>query len=350
MKKRLIICCDGTWNHPEDPSPTNVVRTARAIKPKGTDKTTGKRIPQIVFYDWGVGTGNLGEKLAGGALGKGLEKNVQDAYRFIVHNYVKGDQLFVYGFSRGAFTARSLGGMIRNCGILTRNKAHLIPDGFKMYKSKVHPDDKKAKRFRAAHAHHNELQDESPEVFFMGVWDTVGALGIPLRFLRRLNRKKHDFHDKKLSGIIKFGYHAMAIDEKRGDFEPVPWTTAPKPGQTVEQIWFPGVHTDVGGGYDESGLGNGGLRWMMTKSRDAGLGLDWTYLNSFQPNPLGKLHKSRKGMYKLKTKMVRTIFAYNKVPAGKALHTSVKKRYKEMKPKYRPENLVEFLKDNGVSW
>jgi uncharacterized protein (DUF2235 family) len=240
--------------------------------------------------------------------------------------------------------------MIRNCGIITRNKAHLIPRAFRMYKSAAGPDCATAVRFRDDNSHHKASAGEKPEIFFMGVWDTVGALGIPLLFLKRMNNKKHKFHDAELSGIIKHGYHAMAIDEKRGDFAPVPWSNPPKEGQIVEQIWFPGVHTDVGGGYAEPGLGNGGLHWIMRKSKGAGLDLDWKYLNTFKANPLGKLHRSRKGLYLFKHKKVRKIFAYNNASPAKALHTSVKKRYQEMKPKYRPNNLVRFLADNNVNW
>jgi hypothetical protein len=183
MKKRIVICCDGTWNHPEDKTPTNVVKIARSILPEGTNRATRKSIPQIVFYDWGIGTGNLGEKLAGGAFGKGLDKNIQDAYRFIVHNYVKGDELFLFGFSRGAYTVRSLGGLIRNCGIITSNKADLIPRCYTIYRSSAGPDCNTARNFRNDNAHHKDSAGEKPEIAFMGVWDTVGALGIPLRLL-----------------------------------------------------------------------------------------------------------------------------------------------------------------------
>jgi uncharacterized protein (DUF2235 family) len=348
MKKRIVICCDGTWNTPEDPTPTNVVLAARSVLPAGKDLDTGETIPQIVFYDWGVGTGNLGERLAGGALGKGLNKNIQDAYRFIVHNYEKDDDLFVFGFSRGAYTARSLGGMIRNCGILKRVNAGKIPRAFRMYKSNAGPDCNTAVRFRNENAHHRDSSNERVSITFMGVWDTVGALGIPLKIFEELKERKYRFHDEELSSITKNAYHALAIDEKRRDFEPVLWSNLPKEGQKVGQIWFPGVHTDVGGGYEERGLGNGSLQWMMRKARTAGLNCSAAYLNRFEPDALDVVHKSRKGFYRFKRRLHRTIVQYNAPKPESALHGSVKERYRSFD--YEPPKLVKYLEDNGIRW
>ncbi len=347
--KRIVICCDGTWNTPEAKHPTNVVTIARAVLPEGQVAATGEPITQVVFYDWGVGTGNIGEKISGGALGEGLDKNIQDAYRFIVHNYVKGDELFLFGFSRGSYTARSLGGMIRNCGILTRDKAHLIPRAFSMYRSSAGPDCNTAVTFRNNHAHHKDARGERPTITFIGVWDTVGALGIPLRFLDNLNEKKYKFHDTKLSSITKNAFHAVAIDEKRGDFEPVLWSTLPKPGQSVSQVWFPGVHSDVGGSYAEQGLANGALHWMADQARAQGLGLNRQYLAAFAENPLDKLHRSKKGVYHFKSWAHRTITPYNVVNPEDTLHPSVKKRYQGMDD-YRPPKLEEFLRQNNIQW
>lgn len=347
--KRIVICCDGTWNTPEDKTPTNVITLTRAIAPQGKVTGTGIDITQVVFYDWGVGTGNLGEKISGGAFGAGLDKNVQDAYRFIVHNYVKGDELFIFGFSRGAYTARSLGGLIRNCGILTRDKAHLIPRAYTIYRSNAGPDVPTAVSFRNQYAHHKDSQGERPAIIFMGVWDTVGALGIPLVFLKGLNEKKYQFHDTELSSITKNSYHALAIDERRGDFKPVLWTNLPKQGQHVEQLWFCGVHSDVGGGYEETGLSNCALHWMADKAMGHGLGLNKQYLTEFKPNPLGKLHRSKKGAYNFKITKRREIVPYNAEKAAEALHPSVKKRYQGDK-NYRPPKLEEYLTANSINW
>ena len=128
-KKRIIICSDGTWNDPEDENPTNVLRIARAVKPIGSEG-----VKQVVFYDWGVGSYYANAR--GGTAGLGMMKNIQDGYRFIVQNYNPGDELFLFGFSRGAYTIRSLAGMLNNCGILKRTNAHQIPDAFKFYKKR----------------------------------------------------------------------------------------------------------------------------------------------------------------------------------------------------------------------
>jgi uncharacterized protein (DUF2235 family) len=347
--KRIVICADGTWNTPEDKDPTNVITLTRALAPEGIVAATGAPITQVVFYDWGVGTGNLGDKISGGALGKGLDKNIQDAYRFIVHNYEKGDELFFFGFSRGAYTVRSLGGLIRNCGILTRDKAHLIQRAYTMYRSKAGPDVPTAVNFRNQYAHHKDAQGERPTITFMGVWDTVGALGIPLRFLDVLNKKMYQFHDTELSSVTKNSYHALAIDEKRGDFQPVLWSNPPKPGQHVEQIWFCGVHSDVGGGYQEQGLANCTLHWMAEKAENHGLGLNEQYMAGLVPNPLDKLHRSKKGVYRLKSMRRRAIEPYNATSAEDAIHPSVKKRYQGIAD-YRPPKLVEYLTANHINW
>ena len=122
QQKRLIVLCDGTWNNPEQKSVTNVVKMARAIL--AVDR---QGLHQVVFYDWGGGSEELDDRLSGGIAGLGLDKNIQDVYRFLVHNYAKGDEIFLFGFSRGAYTARSAAGLIRNAGILKKQYAKLIP-------------------------------------------------------------------------------------------------------------------------------------------------------------------------------------------------------------------------------
>ena len=148
MPKRIIICADGTWNRPEkDPKkdfPTNVLRLTRGIKPVADDK-----IPQQVFYDWGIGS--YYDKVSGGITGKGLHKNIMDDYRYIVQNYSPGDELFLFGFSRGAYTIRCLCGLINNCGIIQRPDAALIQKAFSHYKRNGRayaPEEEKSIEFR----------------------------------------------------------------------------------------------------------------------------------------------------------------------------------------------------------
>ncbi|MGI9220132.1 MAG: DUF2235 domain-containing protein, partial [Woeseiaceae bacterium] len=183
--KRIAIFADGTWNSPEKGGATNVLRMARAVKPVvGHSK-------QVAFYDWGVGTDR--KRLTGGISGVGIDKNIMDCYRFIVHNYNPGDQLFFFGFSRGAYTARSLAGFIRNCGLLQREHADRIPDAFRLYRKRTRssaPNEPEAVRFRRKYA----VADITP-IEFVGAWDTVGALGIPVPFWGTLNDRKFLFHD-----------------------------------------------------------------------------------------------------------------------------------------------------------
>ena len=173
MKKRIVICADGTWNRTEKDLvkdfPTNILKLARAIKPVDTED-----VPQQVFYDRGVGS--YYDPVVGSATGKGLHKNIMDDYRYIVQNYAPGDEIYLFGFSRGAYTVRCLCGLINNCGILKRPNAALIQRAFDHYKkpSKAYaPRGEKSVSFRKQYAH------PSREVNFVGVWDTVGAMGIP---------------------------------------------------------------------------------------------------------------------------------------------------------------------------
>ncbi len=324
--KRLIVCCDGTWNTPELKDVTNVVNFARAIKPTGT-----RGVPQVVFYDWGVGTDKGVDKWTGGALGKGIDKNIQDAYRFLVHNYDPGDELFFFGFSRGAYTARSLVGLIRNAGLLTKTHAHLIPDAYAMYRSRAKPDAKSARKFRRIRCH-----AAMADVKFLGVWDTVGALGIPVEILRRFNDKKYRFHDTRISGIVMHAYHALAIDEKRAPFRPTIWKT--KPGRKhTEQAWFAGVHCDVGGSYPDTGLSYKALVWMVQKAAACGLSVDKRYMRSLKlKNSPEKLHDSYTWPL---PKYIRQIGRTN---ADESVHPSALAR-RRVRKGYRPKNLEAFL-------
>ena len=336
VNKRLVICCDGTWNGPEQHHVTNVVRTARAVRPADDGG-----VPQIVFYDWGIGS--YSGKLAGGLLGAGIDKNIQDAYRFLVHNYLPGDEIFLFGFSRGAYTARSLVGFIRNAGLLRKIDAELIPKAYGFYRRPAQPDAPSAVRFRNAHS--REIR-----IAFIGVWDTVGALGIPSQIVKQMGgNRRYAFHDASLSGIIDQACHAVAIDEQRVDFEPALWERLPKPGQVIEQRWFAGVHGDVGGGNSDSGLSDTALEWIWTQAESRGLALDKDYWQKVvRPNPLGKLHRSWSGMYRVKGRRRRPI---GKLPPElESIHPSVRQRWDGVAD-YRPANLAVYLDQRGdLAW
>lgn len=346
--KRLVLCCDGTWNSADQasdgvPCPTNVVKLAYRIA-----KKTASGVPQIVYYDEGVGTGNSLDRFSGGALGRGLEDNIHEAFRFLVANYEPGDELYLFGFSRGAFTARSIAGMIRKCGILSRKSVRRYTDALALYHDDAHPDDEKPQEFRRKHC---VCEGAAIKIKMIGVWDTVGALGIPLRGLRWITRKKYQFHDTDLSAHVQHAYHALAIDERRAPFEPTLWQYKPKADQTVEQVWFCGAHSDVGGGYETSGLSDIALEWMLDKAQGVGLELD-SAANASYPlsgNPLGELHNSKKGLYRVTVGIDRPIglSPKDRTPdPTQSLHPSVLTRW-DNDEKYRPPALAEYFERTG---
>src|SRR5262245_5298901 len=335
--KRLVVCLDGTWNRADQPTPTNVVMSVvRAAKRDG-------ETVQIGYYDQGVGTGNVLDRLLGGAFGDGLDANINDAYRFLIGNYELGDELFLFGFSRGAYTARSLAGMIRKCGILKRSSAREYRAAVELYRNAEHPDDPGPTAFREQHS----VAGVGPlDIRFIGVWDTVGALGIPFRALRKQTRQRYQFHDTELSGSVKFAYHALAVDEHRGSFAPTLWLYKPKPGQTIEQVWFCGSHSDVGGGYDERGLSDIALTWMLKKAHATGLELDRDAMAAYplHPDARAGVHNSKTGLFLLMQGLDRSIgLAAEGLDPTQSLHESVRERW-DTDPTYRPPSLAAYFK------
>ncbi len=262
--KRLVICCDGTWNEPDqsvdgnaadETEPTNVLKVVRGLAP-----VDGNQVPQVVFYDTGVGTQGAADKYIGGGLGSGLSANIRQAYRFIANNYHEGDELFLFGFSRGAYTVRSLAGFIGVAGLLQKENLRLLPEAYALYRlpSDKRPGSMVEQRLEAV----GEPSRKPLPIRFIGVWDTVGALGAPTPLLGRLTRKRLSFHNTQLGREVKHAYQALAVDERRRPFQPVLWTGAPVEGQTIEQAWFAGAHSNIGGGYRNSGLSNIALFWL----------------------------------------------------------------------------------------
>lgn len=330
MPKNIVICCDGTWNTKDQAHPTNVSRLHAAVK-RATDSS------QAVTYIPGVGTdNNLLDKLFGGAFGHGLVDNIKGAYGFLVEKYQPGDDVFLFGFSRGAYTARSVAGLIRNCGVLKREHDDLTQQAFDMYRSRDnHPNSDAAREFRQTNSH-------EVAVHFIGVWDTVGALGIPLRGLNLLTQRKHRFHDVKLSSSVENAYQALAIDERRWSFKPAVWENRADvtADQNVEQAWFAGVHTDVGGGQAVAGLSDLALRWMLEKAEAAGLEYDHAYIDGISnPDPLSELHESRSGFYKYLFPHTRPIDGDR---AGETVNEAPIER-NEKDPSYEPANLRKWL-------
>ena len=228
----VIVCCDGTWNTEDQstngvPVPTNVVRLFNALA-----EVDGAGVAQKRYYHPGVGTeGSLIDRIKGGAAGVGLDKNIMGAYRWLCGKYVGGDKIALFGFSRGAFTARSLAGMIGACGLLDLTGV----------------DDKEAwERVQTAYAKGYRVKPEERgdwagadwrflveapgPIHFIGVWDTVGALGVPdnLALLNMLDSpSKYAFHDTRLGANVRHARHAVALDERRETFTPTLWIDPP---------------------------------------------------------------------------------------------------------------------------
>jgi uncharacterized protein (DUF2235 family) len=348
--KRIAICCDGTWNKADQEYPTNVAKITSSIADYGNGAL------QRVFYDNGVGTGGPVNKVLGGVLGLGLAANVWDAYRFLVDNYESGDELYFFGFSRGAYTARSTVGMIRKCGILRRDQADHLNEAYRLYKnSKIHPDDCFAKNFRRDHSvlHEREPADATP-VKFIGVWDTVGALGVPVNLISRFTAKYYQFHDVALSRSVENAYQALAIDEKRRDYKATLWEQHPNAtNQKLEQRWFAGVHRNVGGGTPDSRQPDRTFRWIQQKAAACGLAFDqqWIAAN-IKDDEVGPLEESRTGVFLLRALFWRPIG--KGVPPGEAIYLGgrshedvdpavIKRNLKD--PSYRPLNLVFYYRE-----
>jgi len=302
MMKRLVFCFDGSWNRIDAPHPTNVLFTAESVLPLAGETA------QLIYYDEGVGT-EQGEKFRGGMFGRGIEKNLNDAYRFLVFNHTPGDEIYIFGFSRGAFTARSFAGLIANSGILARSRVGFVNQMMQSYRSRPNPVTAEFRlammRYRAENCPDvciSEAEDEwraaqpdgkyrkgqSPllSIRYVGIWDTVGALGVPGYVLgASLANREYQFHDCDLSPFIQSARHAVSIDERKQDFSPTLWENLPElnrargskpdvPDAPYQQVWFPGNHGSTGGGGDVRGLADQALEWIWEGARAAGLRFD----------------------------------------------------------------------------
>jgi uncharacterized protein (DUF2235 family) len=265
MAKRIVFCADGTWQDPVNN--TNVYRLYKALTVASD---------QVTFYDDGVGADATGlDRILDGAFGQGILQKIQDGYTKIAHVYDPGDEIFLFGFSRGAYTARSLAGMIAACGVPTGTFGdNCVTQAFAAYRDPVN---------RASILAGLKACGLGPATIRMvGVWDTVGSLGIPAIF-GEVDYAKYGFLDTSLHPDIKNAYQCLALDEKRVQFPATLWVGDPAPGQTVEQVWFSGCHGDVGGGTAQGGAVDAGTRlcditlgWMLSKAQQLGVTFDPT--------------------------------------------------------------------------
>jgi uncharacterized protein (DUF2235 family) len=274
--KRIVLGFDGTWNKPADDAipaservETNVVRFINSVGERGPDGTE-----QVTWYDEGVGN-DWYDRVAGGAFGAGLEANIIEGYKHLASVYEDDDEVYILGFSRGAYTARSLVGMIRNCGLIHKSHAPVkTAIAYGIYRTKSdEPDSLTARLFRSSFSRPIRIK-------FVGVWDTVGALGIPFGFADDFNTQFYSFHDTGLSSIVDNAFHAVAIDEHRKNYDACLWDPAElRPGQRIEQRWFAGAHSDVGGGYPDRRLSDITLWWMQDQASSTGLGVTPTAIS-----------------------------------------------------------------------
>ena len=337
MSKKIVLCADGTWNTPHGPSALPNDTNVRKLYELVADDPS-----QLKYYDSGVGTdGSAFEHFFGGSMGAGLFQKVQDGYEFLSFVWDPGDEIYIFGFSRGAYTARSLGGMIALFGVPNKNLDNqTVKRIFDGYRLSDH-----TQRLAAKAELNTQYGLADVNIRMVGVWDTVGALGIPGHLFNEFDQDKYGFLDTTLSPCVEKAFHAISIDERRASFPPTFWSnpdgTYRENDSQVQQVWFPGVHCDVGGSYTETQLSNITLRWMVDNAKSCGLAFDEVALEAclgpkpFKPN--GPAHDEWKiipwGMPK-----------HRAVPSTAVLSNTVKLRIESV-PTYRPENLANQSAD-----
>jgi hypothetical protein len=397
-KRRLVLFLDGTWNEDADyDQDTNVVRLRDLISRGITDRSrfaqTLEELDQddgavldiearpwgdfdyIFFYERGVGTGPGLDRLSGGALGWGLSTNVRRAYKFISRYYTPGSQIHIFGFSRGAYTARSLVGYLGSAGLLRPECCTVEKEQQAWTYYRTTPNDRLPGLLKTL----EPFTFVQPRVHCLGLFDTVGTLGVPTSNFRRFNRQWYEFHDVGLSPIVKLNLHALAIDERRSQFGASVWrqNMFKISNSVTEQTWFPGVHADVGGGYfmdqqrfasDTRELDDITLDWMLKRIRfhypdfpilDTG----FTAIHSV-PKKQAAQHESRTWKYRLSPPAIRTIgnlrppeligelivsHDRDEAVVGESIHISALNRLGQQVPLagvnrrkyYLPRNLIE---------
>lgn len=382
-RKRIAICMDGTWQQLSQPRPTNINLIARSVSHRDGD------IPQIVIYTPGVGS-TLGalkgrqsgvsafntwlSSTIGGIFGEGLEDAILDTYLRLSFNYEPGDEIYIFGFSRGAFSARSLAALIGKCGIVRRRFAVNADKAFRLYRDPtVTPTSDEAVRFRTEFGKRmgfgeaRQNADFRPPIAYLGIFDTVGQRGLPsmLGPLSDLRNKNYNFHDLNLGSHVQSARHALAIDERRAAFPPTLWENfeelnrearaAGKP-DPYQQRWFAGAHGDIGGG-SRSTLSNFALQWVLEGAEAAGLAVDRTRespltLTLAQDNALSPAATISAPSFARMVLPINWNGPWRKIPAGDAIdrasteatiHTSAAMRtVSKLKKPYAPPPLKPF--------
>ncbi len=344
--KKLVICFDGTWNTKDQEEngiliPTNVVKIYNAVA-----NEDDKGIRQLKYYHPGLGgEGGIVKSITGGAFGAGITRHICSAYHWIASNYEEGDEIFLYGFSRGAFTVRSLAGFLGK-GLLNLDNLQDKESWRRVHKAYSEGYRKKDPLSSDWKENNWKFFNDGAavEVKFLGVWDTVGALGIPddLEILNIFDTKSSwQFHDTKLGKHIKSARHAMAIDEIRSSFTVTRWESEKE--RDIKEVWFPGVHSDVGGGYAQTDLSNGALLWMMQESENSSLKFRKNIKKTIKADPLGVMHDSYKGIFAKMRSRPRSIAAIDKKKNKNLFHSSVFERQKISPIEYFPYHPTTIL-------
>ena len=340
MPKNIVIFSDGTGQEGGKGANTNIYKLFNMIE----DRTQ----QQVSFYDAGLGTG--WRKVSGNVGGAGISKNILECYTFIFENFEAGDQIYLFGFSRGAATVRSLSSFIHYFGVIPKSRPELIGQAYKIYEtSDAEERKKKADAFVARH------HTMWTRIKFLGCYDTVAALGLPIKafsvFMNKIPWMRHSFHNFKLNESVENAYQALAIDDERKTFHPILWDTDKKDYQKIKQVWFCGMHTDVGGGYDEQALSDIPLDWMKKMAVNHGLLIYPKHAISINGDVNGHMHNSRgKGWTKLYPKKQR--FWGSKRSDKPIVHESVLQRTNDVdnkaEPSYRPWILnLEYEVENN---
>lgn len=358
MAKNIVVCSDGTGNSAVKGRGTNVFKIFEAIDLNG-QRFDPALVPQVAIYDDGVGTEDFKPlKIFAGATGYGLSRNVRRLYKELCRIYDPGDRIFLFGFSRGAFTVRTLAGLIMKCGIIdARNLAtaaaleRAVRMAYKAYRRSYRTLAAQLllgppKQDEATHLPSGPFGTEV-RIAFIGVWDTVDAVGLPFHLSDVINTViyRFKFPDRKLCDRVERAYHALSIDDERHSFHPLLWeqTASRHPDQIMEQVWFAGAHSNVGGGYPKQGMSLVALDWMMQKAQAAGLrfiGADRALYRE-HTNVDDKLYDPRSGLgvfYRWKPRDVAAIARENGV--APAIHLSVLERIAHGTADYGPGNLA----------
>lgn len=365
MSKNIVICSDGTGNTAKKGRGTNVFKLYESVD-------LNHEQTQLTFYDDGVGTQRFKIiKILGGAFGFGMSRNVRQLYASLARVYVQGDSVYLFGFSRGAYTVRTLAGFIGYCGVLNAKKycsndaelVNKVEGAYKAYRHRYNTFTSSLWRrlfqrrtkskygFTGVDGFKKYVYQEEhgiTPIHFIGVWDTVSAVGFPVmgvsNFLNMIYRFK--FPDNKPGSSIKHAYHALAIDDKRKTFHPEMWDEESddnNDGRIIEQVWFAGVHSNVGGGYPKQGMSLVSLDWMMEKAHSAGLQFIETAQSQFKAhaNVNDKLYDSRSGFavyYRYEPRDIHRICKIYHIETAR-IHTTVLQRSLTVTDGYAPGNL-----------